>query len=123
LHALEPDMTALAELGRKTGYGVTIFCEGAADPECAIRVRSFAPHMGVPEDPVCGSGNGCVGAYRARRDQIDRARFHRAEQGIEVQRPGLVEVCVTPQSPSATLEVQVGGTCVTVLEGELLLPD
>jgi PhzF family phenazine biosynthesis protein len=123
LEGLEPDMGLLASIECRTGAGTSVFCEGASDPDCAVRVRSFAPGIGIPEDPVCGSGNGCVGAYRAARDRIHEPMVYRAEQGIEVNRPGRVEVRIDPAADASDdLRVRVGGEVVTVLEGELRLP-
>jgi len=122
LARLEPDMDLLSSIERRTGAGTSVFCEGALDRDCAVRVRSFAPGIGVPEDPVCGSGNGCVGAFRAARDRIREPMIYRAEQGIETGRPGRVEVRIDPAADAEHgFRVQVGGEAVTVLEGELRL--
>ena len=119
---LDPDMSALAELERDTdGTAVTVFCREAEDPACAVRVRSFAPGSGIPEDPVCGSGNGCVGAYLAETEQRNRGVTYRAEQGIEMGRPGRAEVRVDRDGDG--WRVRVGGSAVTVLEGRFTLPD
>jgi PhzF family phenazine biosynthesis protein len=85
-----------------------------------VRLRSFAPGAGIPEDPVCGSGNGCVGAYLARASGARTPLAYRAEQGIEMGRAGRASVRVEPEGDEGW-RVQVGGTAVTVLEGELRL--
>ena len=56
-----------------------------------IEVRSFAPGDGVPEDPVCGSDNGCVAAL-VRRDRLLEARAYVASQGRCLGRDGFVTV-------------------------------
>ncbi len=117
---LVPDLGSLAEIERRTGHAVTVFCREAEDPACSVRLRSFAPGAGIPEDPVCGSGNGCVGAYLARASGSRTALEYRAEQGIEIGRAGRASVRVEPDAGG--WRVQVGGTAVTVLEGELRLP-
>ena len=100
---------------------VSLFCLGSGS-DADIRVRTFAPAAGVPEDPVTGSSNGCIAALIAR-DKIIPARDgevrYIAEQGIEMGQPGRVFARVTglPDAPS----VQIGGQAVTVLRGELLL--
>ncbi len=116
---LAPDAGRLAEIERKTGHPVTVFCREAEDPTCSVRLRSFAPGAGIPEDPVCGSGNGCVGAYLARASGARTPLAYRAEQGIEMGRAGRASVRVEPEGDG--WRVQVGGTAVTVLEGELRL--
>jgi len=40
-----------------------------------LEVRSFAPGDGIPEDPVCGRGNGCVAAL-VRRDGVLKTRAY-----------------------------------------------
>ncbi len=117
---LVPDLGRIAEIERRTGHAVTVFCREAEDPSCAVRLRSFAPAAGIPEDPVCGSGNGCVGAYLARASKLRAPLEYRAEQGIEIGRAGRASVRVEPDGDG--WRVQVGGTAVTVLEGELRLP-
>jgi PhzF family phenazine biosynthesis protein len=110
---------ALIDLERETGAGTTIFCRAAEDPTCTVRLRSFAPGAGVPGDPVCGSGNGCVGAYLARSRPGDLPIEYRAEQGIEVARPGRVFVRV--EADGASYRVQVGGRATTVADASLRL--
>ena len=116
---LVPDLGRLAEIERRTGHPVTVFCREAEDPTCSVRLRSFAPGAGIAEDPVCGSGNGCVGAYLARTSGARTSLAYRAEQGIEIGRPGRASVRVEPDGDG--WRVQVGGTAVKVLEGELRL--
>ena len=120
VRSLEPDMTAHTALEARTGIATTVFCREAEDPECAVRVRSFAPGSGIPEDPVCGSGNGCVGAYLAHTGLADLPLAYRAEQGIEMGRPGRADVRV--EAGEHGLIVQVGGRAVTLVSGELSLP-
>lgn len=116
VRGLEPDMTALAELEAETGVAVTVFARAADTPGCSVRVRSFAPGSGIPEDPVCGSGNGCVGAWLAKNG-ASLPLAYRAEQGIEMGRPG--EVSVRVDAAGSDYVVQVGGPAVTVLEATL----
>jgi len=37
-----------------------------------VRVRTFAPATGIPEDPVCGSCNATVAAFMARTGLLER---------------------------------------------------
>lgn len=120
VRTLEPDMDSLARLERETGVAVTVFSLEAVDPDCRVRVRSFAPGDGIPEDPVCGSGNGCVAAYLAQSGRLEPPFSYTAEQGEEVGRPGRVQVRVDRHD--ADWRVRVGGRVVTLLCGELSLP-
>ena len=115
---VRPDMKKLAD------KEISIFCIGAALPEATIRVRSFAPALGVTEDPVTGSSNGCIAALIAKYSLLpvrDGELTYVAEQGIEMGQPGRVHLRVT--GAPDRVSVQVGGNAVTVLRGELLLPD
>src|SRR5215472_10638932 len=67
--ALAPDMGKLAALNSIGITGVNVFGRYPAGTGADLEVRSFAPGDGIPEDPVCGSGNGCVAAL-VRRDDI-----------------------------------------------------
>jgi PhzF family phenazine biosynthesis protein len=78
-----------------------------------VEVRSFAPADGVPEDPVCGSGNGCVAAL-IRRDRILPVASYRASQGRRVGRDGRVEVELAGDGV-----IWLGGRAVTCIEGTL----
>lgn len=86
---------------------------------------TFARHLDVPpdvpEDPFTGSATGGMAAYLWHYGLIDTPAFI-AEQGHWLGRPGQawVEVIGSPQDITA---VKVGGQAVTVLRGELLLPD
>jgi len=113
---VRPDMTALGS------HEVALFCLGAQSSDADIHVRVFAPAAGVPEDPVTGSGNGCIGAFVARHGLMpwrDGAIAYTAEQGIEMGQPGRAHVRVVERD--GAFSVDVGGSAVTVLRGDLLL--
>jgi PhzF family phenazine biosynthesis protein len=117
---VRPSMTTLLRIP----HGISIFCIGAQTAGAAIHVRSFAPEAGVFEDPVTGSSNGCIGAFIAKHElmpQAGGAISYVAEQGLEMGQPGRVHVRATGEGNE--ISVQVGGNAVTVLRGELLLPD
>ena len=50
------------------------------DAAADVEVRSFAPADGVPEDPVCGSGNGCV-AVMIQREKLLARNSYVSSQG------------------------------------------
>lgn len=117
LRALQPDSAQLAALERRLGItGATLFApaDDGAGPG-ALEIRSFAPSAGVPEDPVCGSGNGSVAAFQLARGLLPRAAGHyQARQGRCVGRDGRIEVRVDDAG-----DVWIGGACVTVAHGRL----
>lgn len=109
LAALKPDMTALAEWSEALGVtGTTVFAP-SADAVSKIHVRSFAPAHGVPEDPVCGSGNLSVATYVGKRFGASYV----ARQGMQLGRDGRVSVRIHDTG------VEIGGHAVTCLDGEL----
>jgi PhzF family phenazine biosynthesis protein len=75
----------------------------------------------VAEDPVCGSGNGCVAAWLARHRHANKNTLaYTAEQGVEIGRHGWVHVAGTRAGD--TWSIEVGGAAVSVLSGTITLP-
>src|SRR5216110_3267428 len=110
--ALAPDMCKLAALNPIGITGVNVFGLYPTGAGADLEVRSFAPGDGIPEDPVCGSGNGCVAAL-VRRDGVLNARTYVARQGRCLGRDGQVTV----QFDDGT--IWLGGHAVTCVEGLL----
>ena len=110
--ALVPDMTRLAALNALGITGVNVFGLYHAGAGADLEVRSFAPGDGIPEDPVCGSGNGCVAAL-IRRDGVLNARRYVARQGRCLGRDGEVSVRFDDGA------IWLGGHAVTCVEGSL----
>jgi PhzF family phenazine biosynthesis protein len=111
---LEPDLPTLLELSRETqAAGVTVFGR-SDDGHSALHVRSFAPALGVPEDPVCGSGNASVAAFLIHTGMLsDVGSTYIAHQGMQVGREGQVAVRIDGTS------IQIGGYAVTCVDGSL----
>ncbi len=105
LRSLRPDMDRIAATAKQAGAnGINIF---GLDGE-TVEVRSFAPHEGTPEDPVCGSGNGAVAYYlRERRGPVD----YRARQGCCVGRDGHISIVHDQDT------IWLGGQAVNCIEG------
>jgi PhzF family phenazine biosynthesis protein len=110
---LEPDMAAISALTRDSMTGLNVFGFYANGDPAAVEVRSFAPAHGVPEDPVCGSGNGCVGAL-IQRDRLLGRSSYVASQGRCMDRDGRVEVRFADDGT-----IWLGGHAVTCVEGTL----
>jgi predicted PhzF superfamily epimerase YddE/YHI9 len=106
LRSLRPD---LGQLGTYAVRGIIVTARGTTSDFVS---RFFAPASGVPEDPVTGSAHCALGPYWA-------AKLGRAELiGYQASsRGGFVRVSVRQD------RVLLGGTAVTVLRGELDLPD
>jgi len=65
---LTPDMAALADIDRD---GVIVSAPGR---DCDFVSRYFAPHAGIPEDPVTGSAHCTLVPYWAKR--LGKTRLH-----------------------------------------------
>lgn len=120
--ALVPDHGLIARQCKALrAAGVTVFVERGDAAPARIRVRTFAPGEGVPEDPVCGSGNGSVAAFIARHKHPGEVAGHYlAEQGIEIGRDGEVHAS-WERGEAGTLRVRIGGRAAVSASGQLLL--
>lgn len=115
VQALDPDLALVASLNKASDTtGITVF--GFSGEKQPVYVRSFAPVEGIPEDPVCGSGNISVGAYLLHKGlQITTGNTYLANQGRELGRDGYVYVTLDP----VTASIKIGGHAVTCISGEL----
>jgi PhzF family phenazine biosynthesis protein len=113
LEALAPDLVGLAQYDRQhQTTGLTVF---ANDEGGKVVARSFAPADGLMEDPVCGSGNAAVAAFRLRLGQIAAGSNYTVSQGRQVGRDGTVHVRIEGDA------IHVGGACMTVVDGSFRL--
>ncbi len=124
LRGLAPDLNAMADLDRRTDTtGVTVYAIDDDRGAASVELRSFAPLHGIPEDPVCGSGNASVGAYLHATGGL--ARFpdgrYLARQGAAVGRAGEIQVSVDASAGGDSPEIRIGGRAVTVIEGTIRL--
>ncbi|EEY77491.1 phenazine biosynthesis protein, PhzF family [Acinetobacter calcoaceticus RUH2202] len=116
--AAQPDFAALKQhdlemkVGGATVYG---FYENN-DEQKHIEVRSFAPSIGINEDPVCGSGNGSVASFiryhgilPAQNDQV------MSSQGRVLGRDGQLQLNLYQD------KILVGGSAVTCIDGTINL--
>ena len=112
LENLAHDPARLTRYYEATGMtGATLF---AVEGERVV-VRSFAPGDGIPEDPVCGSGNGAAAAFRLAAGQVRGGDGYVASQGRQVGRDGFVQV------RCEGADIHIGGQCVTCIEGVVTL--
>ncbi|HEY2986309.1 MAG TPA: PhzF family phenazine biosynthesis protein [Candidatus Binatia bacterium] len=112
--ALKPSLEAVARLSEASqATGVTAFGR-ATDGVSALHVRSFAPLLGIPEDPVCGSGNASVAAYLIHTGELNNfGSRYMARQGMQLGRDGRIAVRVDGDS------IAIGGYAVTCVDGTL----
>lgn len=112
--SLAPDMAAISALSNTLdASGATIFGR-TGNADAPIHVRSFAPAHGIPEDPVCGSGNISVAAYLRETGLLKEfGPRYTARQGMQVGRDGRVQVRVSGEA------IHIGGDAVTCVDGKL----
>ena len=115
--AARPDIQRLKAHDLQAKYtGVVIFGEHEAEAAAKIEIRAFAPAHGIEEDPVCGSGTGCVGAFIRHSGQIAHfgSKFL-AAQGAVLGRAGVSRLALSEQT------IQVGGNAVTCVDGTIAI--
>lgn len=114
--ALKPEMERLLQVSlANQAAGITVFGRGNDDAS-QIHVRSFAPALGVAEDPVCGSGNASVAAFLIYHGLLGEfGAAYSARQGMQVGRDGQVAVSVEGDV------IRIGGHAVTCVDGTLRL--
>ena len=112
--ALQPDMAGIGSLSDALdASGLTVFGR-TGDAAIPIHVRSFAPAHGIPEDPVCGSGNISVAAFLRETGLLKEfGPRYTARQGMQVGRDGRVAVRVSADV------IEIGGEAVTCVDGKL----
>lgn len=82
--------------------------------EHAFEMRTFAPGVGVAEDPVCGSMNASVGQWLTRSGAVSNG--YRVSQGTRLGRSGDITISVGRDGT-----VWVGGATVTLFSGTALI--
>jgi PhzF family phenazine biosynthesis protein len=116
--ALEPDMDRLAALSNELEVA-TVHVYAPYGPR-RFYARTFAPALGIPEDPVTGSPNAALGALLARAGVVPRWEGEvnlTVTQGHRMGGPGQVEVRVEYGPAGNILGVYIGGTAVLAENG------
>ncbi len=101
------------------------FTTETVDKAYHIHARTFAPAIGIMEDPGTGSLAGGLGAYVLQKGILpyepQASTNHMViEQGHEMGRPCVIEVEVDIRQGHVA-EVRVSGQVVIVMQGELFL--
>ena len=119
---LEPEMDILSDLSSKLNVAaVHVF---APYSPRRFYARTFAPALGIPEDPVTGSANAALGALLARAGVVPRWEGEvnlTVTQGHRMGGPGQVEVKVVYEPSGAITAAFIGGKSVIAERGELEL--
>lgn len=115
LHALQPDMGALAEMSRELGVtGVHAFA--LSDDGYTAHTRNFGPLYGIPEESATGTASGALTHYLHRNGLITAPSTCRFMQGEAMNRPSVI---VTQLQDDGN--IMVGGNSRILAHGELVL--
>ena len=114
---MTPDFDALAGLHESHGIEtIAAVCPTPDSPTADVRVRDFCPAVGTDEAAATGTTNRVVSLYLARHGLVPggtRQVAVRAEQGIEMGRPSMIESRLNIVD-GAVDAVSVGGSAVRV---------
>jgi predicted PhzF superfamily epimerase YddE/YHI9 len=106
LLSLEPDMAVVSELER----GAVIATAPGDTSDFVLRV--FAPKLGLPEDPVCGTAHRILVPFWA--EKLGRSALH----SIQLSPRGGDLWCTLHDD-----RVEIGGECCHFLSGTIELPE
>ena len=106
-------------LGADSAFGIFLF---AVDGENRLYSRMFS--LDIPEDPATGSASGPLGAFAVRYGLVERAPKVEivSEQGTKMGRQSFVHIEIGYDDDDADIpsRIEVGGSVMPVLKGELL---
>jgi PhzF family phenazine biosynthesis protein len=126
LFAMKPNFLLMTNyLTQYKLRGMCVFTTETIERESVVHSRFFAPNCGINEDPVTGSAHGPLAIYLFESGLLNvqdgRCTFQ-GEQGDSMGRRGrvIVELNVEDNKP---VSVKIGGSAITMLEGEMLLGD
>jgi trans-2,3-dihydro-3-hydroxyanthranilate isomerase len=100
---------------------VYLFCRETRDSQNDFSARFFFEAHGVREDPATGNGAAFLAAYLLEHGWLGSGSSVRIEQGYEVGRPSLV--LLRARILDGQREIEVGGSVVPTMRGELLHVD
>ncbi len=111
IEALQPDQTKIKSFSDNLGATGIVIGAIKADGK-TYKVRTFAPSVGVSEDPVCGSGNVAVAFLRLQNGQAPEDYL--SMQGQEVGRDGKVQIKYLSSG-----QIELGGKTNITSHGEI----
>ena len=108
-----------------TPHGLTevfVFTTEVENAGSTVHSRMFAPGLGITEDPATGGASGPLGCYLVRYGIAAAGQAIISEQGIEMGRPSFLHIRIERDGDRYS-HVGVGGQCVYVGHGTLLISD
>jgi trans-2,3-dihydro-3-hydroxyanthranilate isomerase len=120
---LRLDLDGAAEyLARSGGKFFYFVCRETVDPKARLHARMMFYNG---DDPATGSAAGCCAAWMVAHSVAASDEQVLIEQGLEMHRPSRIFVRATRQNngrDNQVANVRVGGNCVEVLRGEVMIP-
>jgi trans-2,3-dihydro-3-hydroxyanthranilate isomerase len=116
------DQTVLSEVfGGDDPVGVyTVAKASATEHTTDWRVRMFAPHLGIAEDPATGSAAAAFAGLIAEQAGLgEGAHSVSLFQGLEMGRPSHIRLRLSIES-GRLADLMIGGDAVKIAEGTLL---
>ena len=102
---------------------VHVFAHEAELADCDLHARMFAPAAGIAEDPATGSAAAALaGLLAARSPEVDGTLRWVVEQGLEIERPSIIEI-EADKAGGEVVAVRVGGSAVMMSEGSMEIPE
>lgn len=103
-------------------HGVYLFTRETREPAIDIRARMLSPLDGIEEDPATGSAASALAGLLAELDPRPSLRLvWRIMQGYEMGRTSIIDTYVE-KSPGETVRVQVAGSAILTMEGQITIP-
>lgn len=118
LSAAAPNAAAFAETAAAHGLTKRLAILLYDPSEECVRARMFAPLHGTPEDPATGAAIATLGALLLSNRDDDEVALQ-VRQGVEMGRPSLISV--KAWRADGSIHASVGGECVPVLTGRVIL--
>ena len=116
------DVAALSEvLGGEDPVGALVVAKASATEHTLDwRVRMFAPHLGITEDPATGGAAAAFAGLIAEQAGLGEGEHSVSLfQGLEMGRPSLIRLRLRIENGKLS-ELMLGGDAVKVAEGMLL---
>jgi trans-2,3-dihydro-3-hydroxyanthranilate isomerase len=118
LQSFRLDVNRAAEYLERSGEKFFYFVSReTVDPRARLHARMFFYNG---EDPATGSAAGCCSAWMVAHGVAAPDEQVMIEQGLEMHRPSSIFVRAGKRD-NQVVNVRVGGNCVEVLRGELML--
>jgi PhzF family phenazine biosynthesis protein len=114
LNQINIDVEKTCTLSKLAGIsGLNIYC---IDDNKEVHLRTFAPILGIHEDPVCGSGHAAVAAHLKISEKKELVgNKYKAYQGSVLGRNGIVQVIYDGD------DIYIGGKSVDVINGTITI--